>query len=259
MLVKGNFEVFGAERAEMRAIFPQNVESDLKRTFFKDCEHGYFVEVGANQPRDGSQTFELEQRGWEGVLIEPQPDLAADLGRQRSAKVFNEACSSRQNSGSKLTLHLAGGHSSFDPKLNLPEVKPHGSIEVPARTLNEILIEAGASRIDFISIDVEGHELDVLDGFDLKRWNPRLILIEDFLLNLRPHRLLKRGGYRWLCRTGINNWYVPADKAPSIGLDGGWQFFNKFYLGTPFRRLRTAWRRLRTVPHFVDSECLTVR
>jgi hypothetical protein len=92
-----------------------------------------------------------------------------------------------------------------------------------------------------------------LDGFDLARWRPRLILIEDFLLNLRLHRHLQRRGYRWLRRTGINNWYVPAGEVPRLGLDGRWQFFNKFYLGTPFRRMRMAWRRLNAVPQFVDS------
>ncbi|MGD0024220.1 MAG: FkbM family methyltransferase [Xanthobacteraceae bacterium] len=238
----------------MRAVYSPDAETDLKGLFFGQLEQGYFVEVGANHPHYGSQTFDLEQRGWIGVLVEPQPDLADDLRRQRSAKVFAEACSSRRNSGRNMTLNLAGGHSSFNPKLNLAEVKPHGTIEVPARTLNEILIEAAAPRIDFISIDVEGHELDVLDGFELTRWKPRLILIEDLLLHLRLHRYLSRRGYRLLRRTGINNWYVPADTLPRLGLDGRWQLFNKLYLGTPFRRVRMAWRRRHTVPQFVVSQ-----
>jgi FkbM family methyltransferase len=236
----------------LRSIFPQEIENDLKHAYLRDINHGYFVEVGANQPEDLSQTFTLEQRGWTGVLIEPQPELADELKRRRSAKVFAEACSSRRNSGSRMKLHLAGGASSFDRNLNTAELKPHGAIDVPVRTLDEILIEADAPPIiDFVSIDVEGHELDVLDGFDLGRWRPRLIVIEDFLLHLRQHRFLTQKGYRWLRRTGINNWYVPANQLPQLGIDGRWQFFNKFYLGTPSRRLRMAWRRHNTVPQFV--------
>jgi hypothetical protein len=53
-------------------------------------------------------------------------------------------------------LHLAGGHSSFDRKLNLTEVKPYGVIEVPVRTLDEILVEAGEPPIDFISMKFDG-------------------------------------------------------------------------------------------------------
>ena len=238
----------------MRTIFPPEVEGELKRSFLQDIERGYFVEVGANQAEALSQTFDLEQRGWTGALIEPQPSLADDLRRRRSAKVFAEACSSRRNSGSRMRLHLAGPHSSFDGRLNLADVKPHDVVDVPVRTLDEILIEAGAPRVDFVSIDVEGHELDVLDGFDLARWRPRLILIEDLLLDLRLHRLLTSRGYGWLRRTGINNWYAPADEVPALGFDGRWQLFNKAYLGTPFRRLRMAWRRRVTVPQFVGAE-----
>ena len=234
----------------MRTIFEQEVESDLKRAFFSDTERGCFVEVGANQPENLSQTFDLEQRGWIGVLIEPQPHLAEELKRRRSAKVYAEACSSRRNSGSRMTLYLAGGHSSFNKKLNTADIKPHDTINVRVRTLDQILIDAEIPCIDFISIDVEGHELDVLDGFDLARWRPRLILIEDLLLHLRLHQCLTRRGYRWLRRTGINNWYVPAATLPQLGIDGLWQFVNKFYLGTPSRRVRFAWRRLKTVPQF---------
>jgi FkbM family methyltransferase len=238
----------------MRTVFPQDVETDLRRAFFGHLDKGYFIEVGAFLPEDGSQTFDLEQRGWTGVLVEPQPELAEELRRRRSAKVFAEACSSPRNSGRPMTLNLASGHSSFDQKLNVAEIKPHGTIQVPVRTLDEILVEAGAQRVDFVSIDVEGHEIEVLDGFDLARWRPRLILIEDFLLNLRLHRYLQRRGYRWLRRTGINNWYVPAGELPRLGFDGRWQFFNKLYLGTPFRRMRMAWRRLNAVPQFVTSK-----
>jgi FkbM family methyltransferase len=237
----------------MRTIFPTAAETELKRAFFGASGPGYFVEVGANQPRELSQTWDLERQGWTGILIEPQPDLADILRQQRSAQVFAAACSSRRNCGSNMTLHLAGGHSSFDRNLNLATVKPHGSIDVPVRTLDAILEEAGEPQIDFISIDVEGHELEVLDGFDLARWHPRLILIEDMLLHLRVHRYLVRRGYQWFRRTGINNWYVPGDVPLKLGLDGSWQFFNKHYLGTPFRRMRMAWRRWRTVPAALEQ------
>jgi FkbM family methyltransferase len=236
----------------LRTIFPQEAENDLKQAYLREIDQGYFVEVGANQPEDLSQTFSLEQKGWRGVLIEPQPDLADALRRRRSAKVFAEACTSRSNAGSRMTLHLAGGHSSFDRNLNLADVKPHGATEVPTRTLDQILIDAGARSIDFISIDVEGHELDVLDGFALERWRPRLMLIEDLLLHLRLHRYLTLRNYRWFRRTGINNWYVPEHMLCPLGIDGRWQFLNKFYLGTPFRRARMARRRRNTVSQFVS-------
>jgi FkbM family methyltransferase len=223
--------------------FEANEESALKRSFFRGARSGVFVEVGANAPIHQSQTWDLEQEGWTGVLIEPQRELADILRQQRKAQVFAEACSSRSNTGSRMLLHLADGHSSFDGRLNVAHVRPHGQTLVPVRTLDEILIDAGVHRIDFLSIDVEGHELEVLDGTDLARWRPRLLLVEDLLLRLDLHRYLTSRGYRWLRRTGINNWYVPEATSVRHGIIGIAQFVNKFYLGTPLRRARAAWRR----------------
>ncbi len=117
---------------------------------------------------------------------------------------------------------------------------------MPTRTLDDILAEAGApSPLDFVSIDVETHELDVLHGFDLARWRPRLLLIEDHVTSLATHRYLTRAGYRLIRRTGLNGWYVPQADAPRIGLYGSWQFARKYYLALPFRILRERKRRWR--------------
>jgi FkbM family methyltransferase len=229
-----------------RAIFPHEDEEPLKRDFFRGTTKGYFVEVGANDPKITSQTFELESLGWTGVLIEPQPPLAHKLRQHRRARVFAVACASRESSGKTLTLNLAGGHSSLDPHFYVAGQQRVGTIEVPVRTLDDILVEAEApSPIDFVSIDVEGYEKEVLAGFDLDRWRPRLILIEDHALNLRLHKLLRARGYKWIRRTGVNGWYVPAESNLDVGAFGRWQFFRKYYLGLPFRHARDAKRRLR--------------
>jgi len=71
-----------------------------------------------------------------------------------------------------------------------------------------------------VSIDVEGHEVEVLAGFDLARWRPRLLLIEDVVQSLDLHRHLVARGYRWIRRTGINSWYAPADAPFRVDLKG---------------------------------------
>jgi len=230
----------------MRAILPFAAEQPLKEEFFGHSADGFFVEVGANDPERYSQSFHLERMGWRGIVVEPQPDLADRLRQRRKASVFAVACSAPENSGKHMTLYLAGGHSSFDPALKVHTVKPAGAIEVPLRTLDEILAEAKAPNpIDFVSIDVEGHEVDVLRGFDLARWRPRLVLLEDHVLSRRLHHVMEERGYRWVRRTDINSWYVPAEAAWPIGWLGRWQFFRKYYLGTPFRRARDALRMMR--------------
>jgi FkbM family methyltransferase len=236
----------GEGKMFIRAIFPPDDETRLVREFFGDAP-GYFVDVGANDPQIGSQTWHLEQIGWTGVLVEPQPDLAARLSQQRKARVYAIACSSPGNSGKSMTLHLAGIQSSLDPHFFVFKMQREGAIDVPLKTLDEILIDAKApAPLDFVSIDVESHEIEVLDGFDVACWRPRLLLIEDLVFNLRLHKYLQSRGYAWFRRTGINSWYVPADVAPAIGLFGRWQFVRKYYLGTPFRNLREMTRRMRS-------------
>ena len=227
-----------------RAIFPDTAENALKEEFF-GARTGYFVDVGANDPEDMSQTWHLERLGWRGVLVEPQPALAQKLKEQRQAQVFACACSSPDNAGKMLRLHAAGIHSSLNPDFFVAGMRKEDVIEVPARTLDDILEAAKApTPIDFLSIDVENHEIEVLSGLTLTRWQPRLILIEDLALNLKLHHLLTSRGYKWVRRTGLNGWYVPA-KSPTVSPFGHWQFLRKHYLGVPFRHLREVKRKQR--------------
>ena len=99
-------------------------------------------------------------------------------------------------------------------------------------------------KLDFVSIDVEGLELQVLRGFDLARHRPAVLLIEDHLKQLDVHRHLARHGYRVVKRTGVNNWYVPKRQPFHMTT---WterlKLFRKMYLGLPFRKMRWSRRR----------------
>jgi FkbM family methyltransferase len=217
----------------------------MVRRFFAG-HTGFFVEVGANEPHLRSQTWHLEQAGWRGILIEPQPELAARLRSTRTAAVYAVACSTPANAGRDLPLHLAGPLSALDRDRMAPGCAPQATVMVPVRTLDAVLEEAGAPvPLDFVSIDVEGHEQEVLAGFDLARWRPRLILLEDHVGDLSRHRHLRRAGYRLLRRFDNNGWYVPADAPEQPSLAERWEILRKYYLALPLRRLRNASRRLR--------------
>lgn len=229
-----------------RAIFPPEQEQALIQEFFGPDRPGFFVDVGAANPQFGSQTWHLEQAGWSGIVIEPRPDMAEQLRRGRQVTVYEVACSSPANVGRMMTLHLRGGYSSLSENLVVAGLQPRGTVEVAIRTLDDLLAQSKAPvPIDFVSIDVEGHEIEVLDGFDLARWRPRLILIEDHVLDLRLHRLLDRRGYKWVRRSGLNGWYIPADGAMQVGWLGRMQFIRKYYASLPTRYIRDAVRRMR--------------
>lgn len=227
------------------SVTPLDPEMQMVAAFFGDSK-GYFVEVGANEPRVRSQTWHLEQSGWTGILIEPQPDLARELRAMRMAKVFAVACSGPEHEGRTLPLHVAGPLSSLDRSGMAPGAVPQAVIEVPIRTLDSVLTEAKTpERFDFLSIDVEGHEIEVLRGFDIARWQPRLILLEDHVADLSKHNYLRAAGYRIVRRYENNGWYVPEDSPVRMQFGDIWEIVRKYYLALPIRMLRNASRRMR--------------
>jgi len=223
-----------------------DAERARKEQFFGREFTGYFVEVGANDPQFESQTWHLEQSGWTGTLVEPQPDLAERLRRERRARVFAVACSAPENAGRTLPFHVAGPLSSLDRDRMAPGAKPQAVIDVPILTLDQILEQAAApSPIDFLSIDVEGHEIEVLRGLTLERWRPRLIFLEDHVGHLRKLRYMQNVGYRLVRHSHYNGWYVPKDAAVDFGWEDRWRILRKYYLNLPFRVLRDGSRRIR--------------
>ena len=98
--------------------------------------------------------------------------------------------------------------------------------------------------MDFLSLDVEGHEIEVMCGLNFEKYTPSLILIEDGVRNLAKHRFLKNHGYILVKRTTLNNWYVPRNQPFTMS---SWrerlELVRKMYLGLPIRKLRLFLRR----------------
>lgn len=228
------------------------LEKRLVAEFLGD-EVGSFVEVGANHPFIGSQSYHLELAGWRGILVEPLGELAEVLRRERPlAHVARCACT-RPGGPPTVVLHIPHEHgfATVEPNKDDFGIRYHRSEEVPARTLDEVIdawraATGEAARIRFLSVDVEGHEMEVLRGFSLERHQPDLVLIEDKLQNLVKHRYLTTRGYRLVRRTGgLNNWYVPAGKpGPDVSAVERLRLLRKMYLGLPFRMFHR-WRHRR--------------
>ena len=206
-------------------------ESQFVLDFFADADAGIFVEVSPG--RIGSPGAALEARGWTGVLVEPQPDLAAFLVTARSAKVFAVACVSPDQAGQTVPLHMpTSGAAPF-------------VVLVPARTLDDILDEAeAAAPLDLLAVDAAGYESDALLGFDFDHWQPRLVALRDRLQTLQAHRLMRSRGYRLIRRAGDHSCYVPVHAPARATGRERWRIVREYYLGWPFRLVRTAMRRL---------------
>jgi len=222
---------------------PQIPESQLKENnlvweFFGRKTSGFFVEVGANDPFLLSQTWMLEQKGWTGVLVEPLAACCADLRRYRNARVVQVACVAPHQIGTA-TLHIAGAVSSLVPNAFDPKVRYETTETVQVVTLTDVLQQVAAPRvIDFLSIDTEGTEGDILAGMDLTRFQPTLILVEYHVYSLALHRQLNNMGYKLIRRTVDNNWYIPKMLPFALKATERWELFRKMYLGTPPRAFK---------------------
>jgi len=215
--------------------------------FFHRAPRGFFVEVGANEPANLSQTFLLEQKGWTGILVEPQPACCERLRQLRPrSTVVEAACGSPAQKG-KALFRIASHHdrSSLAGLEPDPDVEFTGTIPVDVVTLDEVLAKAGNPKVDFLSIDVEGAEWEVLGGFNLSRHAPALVLLEDHVVSLRLHSHMKAHAYKLVRRTGSNNWYVPAGTPFPVRWSERLQLLRKMQLGTPFRKLKRVLRRRR--------------
>jgi hypothetical protein len=92
-------------------------------------------------------------------------------------------------------------------------------VVVPARCLDDILQEHHVTRIDVMTIDVEGHEWEVLGGTDLARWKPTLLIVErnTNFLSRRLLGRLHRHGYRYRFSTGPNDWFLRDERDAAAG------------------------------------------
>ena len=218
---------------------PPAVEQALVREFFGNKSEGCFVDVGANHPTIDSQSWHLEQLGWNGLLVEPTPSYCEMLRKERRGTVVQYACSSPENHEKGLRLIAAGVHSTLNPSPIALGAHSQETIEVICRTLDSILEEYGVRPgFDFISIDIEGHEMEMFKGFTLKQWQPKLVLLEDHVVGHEKHNHMVSNGYQLILRTGLNSWYVPNNLHYRFSPGAKLEMFRKYWIGLPFRKIR---------------------
>lgn len=199
--------------------YSQFGEDRLLADVFKGKRKGLCIEVGANDGVNDSTTYHFEKQGWDCLLVEPNPDLCREIRAVRRARLFECAASATEGLA---TLYIAEGAERAHGVSGLSadgeaarRIAGYGFVarplQVPTRRLDDMLEEAGiASSPDFISIDVEGHEIEVLKGFSVERWKPVVIIAEDnsHFEDDGVRRYLRRFGYVPFRRTGVNDWYA---------------------------------------------------
>lgn len=175
---------------------------------------GTYVDIGCNHPHSGSNTFFFYERGWSGVCVDADPDLCAVFKAARPRDQVFSCGIGMPERVMDFFLFDNPQHNTFNP--GRAKAKPErlrAVVPIRIRPLEDILTEAGTTSISFMSIDVEGLEMEVLASLNLRRFRPRLLLTEA----LRPigairsdpiFELLTGSGYELLAHTGHDSFYL---------------------------------------------------
>ena len=161
----------------------------LLEHIFKNQSHGFYIDVGCQHPVMNNNTYLLYKKGWNGINIDLDKkniDLF-NFYRKRDLNI-NFAISSREGERDLFFYHDKSAINTVEKSVaNYQRAQVKEIKKVKTKTLNSIIENSKFNNltIDFVSIDVEGHELDVIKGFDLKKYKPKVVIIEFLDLSLK--------------------------------------------------------------------------
>jgi FkbM family methyltransferase len=212
-------ELIYPEATSSLDFYSQNFEDVFLARCFQGRTDGFYIDVGAQHEEADSVTRHFYEVGWSGINIEPVSEFAETFRcRERDQTVCCAAGSEETMMPMAISLH--SGLSSFD-KENASKTESMGLLAetrmIKIRRLNDILADLGLpeKRFEFLKVDVEGYELEVIKGIDLSRYCPRIILCEV----TKPNTSVKTIIFEDLCHViesfdyvklffdGLNQWW----------------------------------------------------
>ncbi len=191
----------------------------LERTGYK--RDGFFVEFGATDGVLLSNTFVLEKHfDWSGLLAEPNPEYFAELQKNRSGKTLDTCIAGR--TGDKVEFVMAdefGGIKDYigrdrhaHRRASYAEL-PEAVLVLTTLSLDDFLKQNKAPRkIDYISVDTEGNELDILSAFPFDSWDVQMWSVEHNFTEDREKIFDLMSSHGYLRKeVRFDDWYYKAD------------------------------------------------
>lgn len=163
---------------------------------------GHACDVGANDGLFFSNTMFFEQKGWTVLCVEPNP-LLAEAGRKNRRLWREVACSAED--AELATFKSVKGNNHASSSALMPEGHADGAdlFQVRVRRLDRVLDEAGFPKLDYLTVDVENWERQVMAGFTVERWKPKVIVLEEW-----TEEVIQIPGYDMTSRHEYDNVYV---------------------------------------------------
>jgi FkbM family methyltransferase len=202
--------------------YAQHLEDYHLAQAFAGQSSGFYIDVGAGHPVADNVSCWFYLQGWRGLIVEPQESLV-ELYRVVRPRDIAEGCLVGDRRG-EIDFHIVDrlhGFSTMRPEV-ARQVQTLGvrlkTKTFPLTTLAALCEHHQIGRIDFLKIDVEGAEVEVLRGADWQRWRPRVVLLEALVPGslAQSHRewepFLLDQGYSFALFDGLNRFYVAREE-----------------------------------------------
>lgn len=213
---------------EAEVSFSQYNQDRIVLQHHNNKKEGYFVEIGASDGILLSNCYLLEKyHGWRGVCIEPIPYKFSQLKKNRSSLCFDKAIFSKSGEVVEFSVHKYGSHENdglsgiteFLDKHRTQVLQNETRIQVQTLTLNDLLDEVQAPRfIEYLSLDTEGTELEILKSVDLDKYMFGIMTVEHNFIDSKRQEIkeyLESKNYHCIGTTGVDDMFVPKG-SPSL-------------------------------------------
>lgn len=198
--------------AELPFHSQSNQDSFLYNHVFKDKKNGVFVDIGANDGITFSNTYFFEKEmGWTGICVEPIPEIFDKLRANRNCHCILGCISNKTGPIDFLVIQdstyrndmLSGIFEKFDPRqlaiIQRQIAQGNGTskiIPVQSYSLTQLLLEHHIPNVDYLSIDTEGGELDILKSIDFSKVDIEIIDVENNFHSPDFQTFLESVGYK---------------------------------------------------------------
>ena len=213
--VEGRVGILAEEK--LYSIFNEEL---IIRDFFQDRRGGFYLDVGCAGPVKESNTYYVEKHlGWTGIGVDALEEFAPEWAKMRpNSRFLRHLVSNRSGGTEKFYKSYGRGISSTNQDWArgkaFGEDFPTEEIQAKTISLDDLLDREGVTKIDLLSMDIEGHESKALAGFDIERFKPELVVIEK-QLGAAKHRSVAeyfaRHGYvrieKYIPFDSVNDYY----------------------------------------------------
>jgi FkbM family methyltransferase len=193
--------------------YAQYNEDNILYALLHDVEKGFYVDIGANYPTIDSVTKIFYEKGWSGINIEPIKKLYLKIEKERPRDInLNIGVGDREEEKLFYENIKESGHSSFVKNKALEGGGDLLRTKIKIDTLSNVLSKYAQNiKINFMKIDVEGFEYQVVNGNNWEVYRPEVICIEANHISSDWRPLLHDNNYKLFIADGLNEYYVAVE------------------------------------------------